>query len=230
MDTAYVTRNLGSVGASAPRPDRTQTRLPLASWSAFEAGVRRLGPTLPSDGAVDIAAMGLKPSTEKQVVASLRALGLLSAGNVADFRLRRLVARGDFSTVVEALAEHFPDLVRAIQEDAGPEQLAAAVRGIDAPTSSKKRFASFVRGAMRAIDQRVPRFPVSPPSQTPRQGRHRRGAGDEDDPTARRLLEAEADGYVAALERALSRDDLEAATVLSDRLRSLRAEMRAPLA
>lgn len=213
-----------------PQPAHGGGRLPLAAWHSFEAAVLRLGGRLPSDRPVDISAMQLSRSTEKQVVASLRALRLLGPDDVANFRLRRLVATRDFVTVVEALAERFPDLVGAIRAGASSEELEALMGRLDAPPSSKERFWRFVRGAFVAAGESCPAPIPKSSDRVQRRGRRREHMkGDcNDDVCARSLLEAEAHEYSAALERALVSDDLEAAAALSDRLRLLREEMRRP--
>jgi hypothetical protein len=176
--------------------------------------------------------MHLSPSSEKQVVSSLRTLGFLSSENVADFRLRRVATRGDFTPVIEALAERFPGLMDAVATDVGPDELRALLGAFDAPNSSVERFWRFVRGALTSVG-RTPLPNVHLVRAPGTAGRVRAPTAPSnmpqaEDPAGRRLLEKEAEDYVNALDRFLHNGNLEAAEFVSKQLRTLRDELRTP--
>lgn len=208
--------------APSPVPNH-DAQLVLASWPAFRRAVASLGP-LPAAGAVDLGSLREPTATQKQVVAALRVLGLVDDRERAHFRLRRLSSRGDYAAVTEALAERFPHLAAAIATgDADAMRL--AVDGFDAPDSSKERFWRFVRQAHRAAGEgTLPPLAFSPLAGRPPRRRSRSPLAD--DPMARQSLEAELAAYQAALVRLLSIPELDGATVVSDRLRELRNELR----
>lgn len=232
--------------ATDPAGGPLEPRLPLATWPSFRGTVEQLRGSVPSDRPLDISSLGAHQSTTKQVAAALRALGLVTPSGVADLRLHRLVTKKDYSIVVGAVEQRFPDLVAAISRRASQQEIAQIIQRYGAPTSSNERFWRFVRGAYGAAHQDVP-----PKITFRRRARASSRAGrvaavanggtiprppeldgvvrTGDDPVARRLLEAEAAEYAASLDAALARQDLAAAATISERLRLLRAELRRPL-
>jgi hypothetical protein len=208
--------------APSPVPNH-DAQLVLASWPAFRRAVAGLGP-LPAAGPVNLDSLREPMATRKQVVAALRVLGLVDGREHAHFRLRRLSSRSDYTAVTEALAERFPHVAAAIATG-DPNAMRLAVDGFDAPSSSKERFWRFVREAHRAAgESALPPLAFSPPAGRPPPRRGRSALAD--DPVARQSLEAELAAYQEALVRLLSIPDLDGATVVSDRLRELRNELR----
>lgn len=232
--------------AADPAGRRPEARLPLATWPSFQAALVQLRGCLPSDRPVDMAKLGPSPSTRKQVAAALRALGLVTSSDLADFGLRRLVANDDYSIVVAALEERFPEPCAAAKRRAGRQEITQIIEGYGAPASSNDRFWRFVRGAYAAAhggdlpkitfgrgsaaSSSAGRVATVASARAVQPRNELKGLiGSKDDSVARRLLEAEACSYERALEAALAQPDLAAASTISDRLRKLREELRRPL-
>jgi hypothetical protein len=211
------------VGAApSPVPDPA-ARLVLASWPAFTRALASLSP-LPADGPVDLDALDVGEAERKQVVATLRTLGLVDEHDAPHFRLRRLVSKADYTLVVDTLADRFPELAAAIATG-DPDAIRSAVDSFDAPASSKARFWRFVRAAHAAAgDDSLPALVFTAPAR-PEQ-RAAAGPAPPDDPVARQSAEAELAAYQDALVRLLSSGDLDGAGVVSARLRELRDELR----
>jgi hypothetical protein len=205
----------------------------MPSWPQFREGISNLNArSVPLEGPVNFGSMRLGSSSERQVVAALRALGLVDRSDVADFRLRRLVLKEDYSALVEALEDRFEDLVEAIRSGASAEQLETILDALGATQSSTERFWRFVRDAYAAAGlERPPLLRLTGNGtrlNRPAGGRQTRQSdkgGEESH--ARVVLKEELDMYLRALETALTSGNAELATKLSDRLVLLREELRA---